>query len=63
MSDFHATTELAIREAIAASDPTPQTVTIEAKRWHPSLGRFSQFWNEPHPAAVAEQILCEEAKR
>lgn len=59
MTDFQATTELAIREAIAAGDPTPQWVTVERERFHPSLGLFTQVWNEPHPARVAEQILAE----
>lgn len=55
-----------VKEAMAASDPTPERVTFEAPViWHPSLGdkvlEGQRVYNEEHPAVTAERILRGEA--
>lgn len=57
---WNADTERAIREALAAVDETPQWVTFAAAGRHPACGVVEQVWTEPHPAAVAEQMLRDE---
>lgn len=62
LGPFMRQTDRCVKEAIAASDTTPERITFEAPViWHPSLGERvlegKRVYNEEHPAITAERIL------